>query len=155
MIGPTLSPDKARGWKRPIKVANAPRQRAAAKARASPGASGRRQILSAASDPMPGLTSDSDGDSSDSDSDDDSSDSESGDEERKDDLGAKITVGKLQTTRKKVGPHATLIRQLNWGLLQKTQIRKMPSFPVVARTPFWSFCAGQRRIGPGQITDGT
>ena len=31
----------------------------------------------------------------------------------------------------------------------------MPSFPVVARTPFWSFCAGQRRIGPGQITDGT
>ena len=48
-----------------------------------------------------------------------------------------------------------MIRQLNWGLLQKTQIRKMPSFPVVARTPFWSFCAGQRRIGPGQITDGT
>ena len=48
-----------------------------------------------------------------------------------------------------------VIRRLNWGLLQKTQIRKMPSFPVVARTPFWSFCAGQRRIGPGQITDGT
>ena len=48
-----------------------------------------------------------------------------------------------------------MIRRLPWGLLQKTQIRKMPSFPVVARTPFWSFCAGQRRIGPGQITDGT
>ena len=48
-----------------------------------------------------------------------------------------------------------MIRQLNWGLLQKTQIRKMLSFPVVARTPFWSFCAGQKRIGPGQITDGT
>ena len=35
-----------------------------------------------------------------------------------------------------------MIRQLNWGLLQKTQIRKMLSFPVIARTPFWSFCAG-------------
>ena len=48
-----------------------------------------------------------------------------------------------------------MIKSLPWGLLQKTQIRKMPSFPVVARTPFWSFCAGQRRIGPGQITNGT
>ena len=41
------------------------------------------------------------------------------------------------------------------GLLQKTQTRKMPDLAVVARTPFWSFFAGQRRIGPGQITDGT
>ena len=41
------------------------------------------------------------------------------------------------------------------SLLQKTQTRKMPDLAVVARTPFWSFCAGQRRIGPGQITDGT
>ncbi len=48
-----------------------------------------------------------------------------------------------------------VIGPLPWSLLQKTQFRKMPSFPVVARTPFWSFCAGQRRIGPGQITDGT
>ena len=48
-----------------------------------------------------------------------------------------------------------VIRQLNWGLLQKTQIRKMLRFPVVARTPFWSFCAGQKRVDPGQITDGT
>ena len=53
------------------------------------------------------------------------------------------------------GFSGTVIKQLPWGLLQKTQTRKMPSFPVVARTPFWSFCAGQRRIGPGQITDGT
>ena len=60
------------------------------------------------------------------------------------------------STAEDLWPGATqMIRQLNWGLLQKTQIRKMPSFPVVARTPFWSFCAGQRRIGPGQITDGT
>ena len=53
------------------------------------------------------------------------------------------------------GSVVPMIRRLIWGLLQKTQIRKMPSFPVVARTPFWSFCAGQRRIGPVQITDGT
>ena len=31
----------------------------------------------------------------------------------------------------------------------------MPGFSVVVRTPFWSFCAGQMRIGLGQITDGT
>ena len=48
-----------------------------------------------------------------------------------------------------------LIKQLPWGLLQKTQTRKMPDLAVVARTPFWLFCAGQRRIGPGQTTDGT
>ena len=50
---------------------------------------------------------------------------------------------------------ALWIRRLNWGLLQKTQTTKFPDLAVVARTPFWSFCAGQRRIGPGQITDGT
>ena len=38
---------------------------------------------------------------------------------------------------------------------QKTQTTKFPDLAVVACTPFWSFCAGQRRIGPGQITDGT
>ena len=47
----------------------------------------------------------------------------------------------------------TAIRQLNRGLLQKTQTRKLPNLTTCARTPFWSFCAGQRRIGPGQITD--
>ena len=31
----------------------------------------------------------------------------------------------------------------------------MPDLAVVARTPFLSFCAGRRRNGPGQITDGT
>ena len=41
------------------------------------------------------------------------------------------------------------------GLLQKTQTTKLPDLAVVARTLFWSFCAGQRRIGRGQITDGT
>ena len=48
-------------------------------------------------------------------------------------------------------------KKLPWGLLQKTQTRKMPDLAVavVARTPFWLFCAGQRRIGPGQTTDGT
>ena len=51
----------------------------------------------------------------------------------------------------------SLIKRPARGLLQKTQTRKMPGFSVVARTSFWSFCAGagQRRIGPGQITDGT
>ena len=52
-------------------------------------------------------------------------------------------------------PKAQLIKQLPWGLLQKTQTRKMPDLAEVARTPFWFFCAGQRRIGPGQTTDGT
>ena len=41
-----------------------------------------------------------------------------------------------------------LINQLPWGLLQKTQTRKMPDLAVVARTPFWSFCAGQRQDRP-------
>ena len=50
---------------------------------------------------------------------------------------------------------ASLIKQLPWCLLQKTQTRKMPDLAVVARTPFWLFCAGQRRISPGQTTDGT
>ena len=50
---------------------------------------------------------------------------------------------------------ATLIKQPPRGLLQKPQTTKFPDLAVVARTPFWSFCAGQRRIGPGQITDGT
>ena len=50
---------------------------------------------------------------------------------------------------------ASVIRQLNRGLLQKTQTSKLPNLTTCARTPFWSFCAGQRRIGPGQITDGT
>ena len=48
-----------------------------------------------------------------------------------------------------------VIKQPPRGLLQKTQTTKFPDLAVVARTPFWSFCAGQRRIGPGQITDGT
>ena len=48
-----------------------------------------------------------------------------------------------------------MIRQLNRGLLQKTQTSKLPNLTTCARTPFWSFCAGQRRICPGQITDGT
>ena len=48
-----------------------------------------------------------------------------------------------------------LIKQPPRGLLQKTQTTKFPDLAVVARTPFWSFCAGHRRIGPGQITDGT
>jgi hypothetical protein len=61
-------------------------------------------LRAASLDALPGLTSDSDDDSSDSDSDDDSSDSDSDDdEERKDDRGATITAGKLQTIRKKVG----------------------------------------------------
>ena len=51
------------------------------------------------------------------------------------------------------GDMGVLIRQLNRGLLQKTQNRKLPNLTTCARTPFWSFCAGQRRIGPGQITD--
>ena len=50
---------------------------------------------------------------------------------------------------------SAMIRQLNRGLLQKTQTSKLPNLTTCARTPFWSFCAGQRRIGPGQITDGT
>ena len=48
-----------------------------------------------------------------------------------------------------------LIKQSPRGLLQKTQTTKLPDLVVVAHTLFWSFCAGQRRIGPGQITDGT
>ena len=50
---------------------------------------------------------------------------------------------------------SAMIKQPPRGLLQKTQTTKFPDLAVVARTPFWSFCAGQRRIGPGQITDGT
>ena len=49
----------------------------------------------------------------------------------------------------------TVIKQPPRGLLQKTQTTKLPDLAVVACTPFWSFCAGQRRIDPGQITDGT
>ena len=111
MIGPTLSPDKAGGWKLPIKVANARRQRAANKARASPHWPGRRRqiVRAASSDDMPALTSASDDESSDSDSDDDSDSDSDDDEERKDNLGATITAAKLQTIRKKVGPHATFV----------------------------------------------
>ena len=50
---------------------------------------------------------------------------------------------------------ARVIRGPDRGLLQKTQTSKLPNLTTCARTQFWSFCAGQRRIGPGQITDGT
>ena len=51
--------------------------------------------------------------------------------------------------------YTKMIRGPDRGLLQKTQTSKLPNLTTCARTPFWSFCAGQRRIGPGQITDGT
>ena len=50
---------------------------------------------------------------------------------------------------------SSMIKQPPRSLLQKIQTTKLPDLAVIARTPFWSFCAGQRRIGPGQITDGT
>ena len=58
-------------------------------------------------------------------------------------------------TLKRKAPRQTekVIRQLNRGLLQKTQTSKLPNLTTCTRTPFWSFCAEQRRIGPGQITD--
>ena len=68
-------------------------------------------------------------------------------------IGHRELVGAIGRTCAVSGPQ--MIKQLPWGLLQKTQTRKMPDLAVVARTPFWLFCAGQRRIGPGQTTDGT
>ena len=41
------------------------------------------------------------------------------------------------------------------GLLQKTRTIKLLDLAVVARTRFWSFCAGRRRIGRDQATGGT
>jgi hypothetical protein len=46
----------------------------------------------------------------------------------------------------------SVIKGPDRGLLQKTQTSKLPNLTTCARTPFWSFCAGQRRIGPRQVT---
>ena len=49
-------------------------------------------------------------------------------------------------------PRASVVSSPARGIPQKTQTIKFPDLAVVARVPFWSFCAGQRRIGPGQKT---
>ena len=49
---------------------------------------------------------------------------------------------------------------MSWSTNQQKNFRrpksgKCPASRWSPARPFWSFCAGQRRIGPGQITDGT
>ena len=61
----------------------------------------------------------------------------------------------LIAVAKILGLETPVINPLPWGLLQKTQTSKLPNLATCARAPFWPSCAGQRRIGPGQITDGT
>ena len=48
-----------------------------------------------------------------------------------------------------------MIRQLNWGHLQKPQTSKLPNLTTCARALFRSFAAERRQGGPGRIAEGT